>query len=197
VQQSGEVEAGRALFGSSNPSKEQAMAVISEPKAADVKKLVSEATAAGTAKTSKIANEGAAQAQMTVEKNMEQATKATEGVMKAAEQAAEFSRGNAEAMAKATQVYFAGVQDLSKQTMALFQGLSEQAVESAKALATVKSLKEAAEIQTTYTRTAMERTMSETAKLQEASLKLVEASLAPLSARMSLAVETMSKPITA
>lgn len=172
------------------------MAVISEPKAADVKKLVNEAAAATTSKTQKIASDGATQAQTTVEKNMDQANKAAEGLFKAGEQAAEFSRGNAEAMAKATQVYFAGVQDLSKQTMALFQGLSEHAVESAKALSTVKSLKEATEIQTNYTRAAMERTMSETAKLQEASLKLFEASFAPLSARMSIAVETMSKPIT-
>jgi phasin family protein len=117
--------------------------------------------------------------------------------MKAAEQAAEFGRGNAEAVAKSAQVYMAGVQDLSKQTMALVQGLGEHAVESVKALSSVKSLKEATEIQTTYARTAMERTFAETAKLQEASLKLIEAAFAPLSARMTLAVETMSKPIAA
>jgi phasin family protein len=170
------------------------MAVVTEPKAADVKKLVNDAAASGAAKTQKLIGTGAAQAQVTMEKNMDQATKATDGMMKAAEQAAEFGRGNAEAF---TKVYFAGVQDLSKQTMALMQGLSEHAIASVKALSTVKSLKEATEIQTSYARSAIEKTMAETTKLQEASLKLVEASFAPISARMTVAVETMSKPIAA
>lgn len=173
------------------------MAVVTEPKAADVKKLVNDAAASGAAKTQKLIGTGAAQAHVTMEKNMDQATKATDGMMKAAEQAAEFGRGNAEAFTKATQVYFAGMQDLSKQTMALMQGLSEHAIASVKALSTVKSLKEATEIQTSYTRSAIEKTLAETTKLQEASLKLVEASFAPISARMTVAVETMSKPIAA
>ena len=173
------------------------MTMISEPKAADVKKLVNDAAAAGAAKTQKLIGTSVAQTQVTMEKNMDQATKTTDGMMKAAEQAAEFGRGNAEAFTKATQVYFAGVQDLSKQTMALMQGLSEHAIASVKALSSVKSLKEATEIQTSYTRTAIEKTMAEATKLQEASLKLVEASFAPISARMTLAVETMSKPVAA
>ena len=92
-------------------------------------------------------------------------------------------------MAKATQLYVAGVQDLGKQTMAMVQGLADQAIAGAKALSTVKSLKEAAEIQATYTRAAMERSLRRRRKLQEAALKLVETSFAPLSARMTLAVE--------
>jgi phasin family protein len=173
------------------------MAIVSEAKLADVKKLVNEAAATGAAKTQKVVQDSAAPAHATMEKSMEQATKATEGMMKAAEQAAEFGRGNAEAMAKAAQVYMAGVQDLSKQTLAMMQGLSEHAIASARALSTVKSLKEATEIQTSYARTAMEKTLSETTKLQEASLKLTEATFAPLTARMQIAVETMSKPIAA
>ncbi len=139
----------------------------------------------------------ARQTRMTMENTMDNATKATEGFMKAAEQAAEFSRGNMEAMAKATQLYVAGVQDLGKQTLAMVQGLADHTVAGAKAMGGVKSLKEAAEIQATYTRAAMEKSLAETAKLQEAALKLAETSFAPLSARMTLAVETFSKPMLA
>jgi phasin family protein len=138
-----------------------------------------------------------AQARTTVEMTMDQATKTTEGLFKAAEEAAEFSRGNLEAVAKATQVYVAGVQDLGKQTLALVQGLADHTVAGAKALTTVKSLKEAADIQATYARAALEKSFSETAKLQEAALKLAEASFAPISARMTLAVEKFSKPLAA
>jgi phasin family protein len=134
----------------------------------------------------------------TMEKmTMTDVTKATEGLFKAAEEAAEFGRGNAEAVAKATQLYVAGVQDLGKQTMALFQGLSEQAIESAKAFSGVKSLKEAADLQASYTRATVEKTFAESAKLQETALKLAETSFAPLSARMTLAVEKFSKPLAA
>jgi len=124
-------------------------------------------------------------------------TKATEGLFKAAEEAAEFGRGNAEAMAKATQLYVAGVQDLGKQTLALFQGLSENAIQSAKAFSGVKSLKDVADLQASYTRTAVEKAFAESAKLQETALKLAETSFAPLSARMTLAVEKFSKPLAA
>lgn len=140
---------------------------------------------------------GTSQMNVTMEKSMDQTTKATDGLFKAAEQAAEFSRGNLEAMAKATQVYVAGVQDLGKQTFALMQGLTDHTVAGAKALGTVKSLKEVAEIQADYARIALEKSFTETAKLQEAALKLAEASFAPLSARMTLAVETFGKPIAA
>lgn len=133
----------------------------------------------------------------TMEITMDQATKATEGFMKAAEEAAEFSRGNLEAFTRATQLYVAGVQDISKQTFALVQGLADHTVAGAKALGTVKSLKEAAEIQASFTRAAVEKSLAETAKLQEAALKLAETSFAPLSARMTLAVEKFSKPLVA
>ena len=131
------------------------------------------------------------------EKSMEQVSKTADGLFKAAEEAAEFSRGNVEAVTKAAQIYVAGVQDLGKQTLALVQGLADHTVAGAKALGTVKSLKEAAEIQVTYARGALEKSMSETAKLQEAALKLAEASFAPISARLTLAVEKFSKPLAA
>jgi phasin family protein len=171
------------------------MATATEAKMADVKKLVNEAVAEIAPKARRTFEASAAEAQVTVEKTMDQATKTTEGLFKAAEEAAEFSRGNLEAMAKATQVYVAGVQDLSKQTFALVQGLADHTVAGAKALTTVKSLKEATEIQTSYTRAALEKSFAETAKLQEAALKLAEASFAPLSARMTLAVEKFGKPL--
>ena len=182
------------------------MAAANETKVAEVKKLVTEAAQATAAQVqaaaapaTKAANAVPAQARVTMEKSMDQVNKATEGFFKAAEEAAEFSRGNVEAVAKATQVYVAGVQDLSKQAVAVLQGLTDQAIEGAKALSSVKSLKEAAEIQATFTRSAIERSFTETAKLQEAALKLAEQSFAPLSARVTLAVEKFAsaRPLAA
>jgi phasin family protein len=139
----------------------------------------------------------AASAREAMEKNMEQVTKSAEGFFKAAEEAAEFGRGNIEAMTKATQTFTVGLQDLGKQYFAMSQALSDHAMESAKALASVKSLKEAADIQAAFAKASMERAMAETTKLSEAAFRLAEQAGAPLTARMSLAVEKMAKPLAA
>ena len=128
---------------------------------------------------------------------MEQVNRAAENIFKAAEEAAAFGRGNVEALAKSAQAYVSGVQDLNRQTMAMVQGLTDQALDGAKALSGVRSLKEAAEIQANLTRATFERAVSETTKLQEAALKVAEQSFAPLSARVTLAVEKMGRPVSA
>jgi len=157
-----------------------------------------ETTAADTAaKTKKFVETGAQEARVAMEKGMEQMTKQAEGFFKAAEEAAEFGRGNFEAVTKSAQLFAAGFQDLGKQVFAVSQALTDHAMESAKALAGVKSLKEAADIQAAFAKASLERSMSEAAKLQEATFKLAEAAYAPLTARMNLAVEKFAKPLAA
>jgi len=152
---------------------------------------------AGTTQPHRIVAEGAQQVKQIMEKTMDQANRAAETMFKAAEEMAEFGRGNVEAMTRATQTYVAGVQDLGRHAMAMMQGLTDHALEGAKALTTVKSLQEAAQVQANYSRTAMEKAITETVKLQEAALKVAEQSFAPLSARMTVAVERFSRPIAA
>lgn len=158
---------------------------------------VTSGAAAGAAQAKKFVEDGATQARVAMEKGMEQATKTAEGFFKAAEEAAEFGRGNIEAMTKAAQTLTAGFQDLGKQYFAVSQALTDHALESAKALAAVKSLKEAADIQAAFAKASFERAMSETAKLQEATYRLAEQAGAPLAARMTLAVEKFGKPLAA
>jgi hypothetical protein len=128
---------------------------------------------------------------------MQQATKTAEGFYKAAEQAAEFGRGNIEALTKATQTLTTGMQDLGRQYFAMSQAITDHAMESARALSGVKSLKEAADIQAAFAKASLERTMAETAKLQEAAYRLAEQASAPLTARMTLAAEKFGKPLAA
>ncbi|MGX9962391.1 phasin family protein [Roseomonas sp. F4] len=156
-----------------------------------------QAVETATVTTNKTIEEGANQARMMMEQGMQQATKTAEGFYKAAEEAAEFGRGNIEAFTKATQALTAGFQDLGKQYFAMSQALSEHAMESAKALSGVKSLKEVADIQSAFAKASLERTMSETAKLQEAAFRLAEQASAPISARMTMAVEKFSRPLAA
>jgi hypothetical protein len=149
------------------------------------------------AQAKKFVEDGANQARATMEKNMEQVTRTAEGFFKAAEEAAEFSRGNIEAMTKSAQLFATGFQDIGKQVFAVSQALTDHAMESAKAFAGVKSLKEVADIQAAFAKASMERSMSEAAKLQEATFRLAETASAPLQARMAVAVEKFSNPLAA
>ncbi|WP_237215244.1 phasin family protein [Falsiroseomonas oryziterrae] len=155
-----------------------------------------EASAAGVRMTA-VVEDGAQRARVAMESGMEQMTKQAETFFKAAEDAAEFGRGNIEAFTKSAQLMAVGFQDIGKQVFAATQALTDHALESAKALAAVKSLKEAADIQAAFAKASLERSMSEAAKLQEATYKLAETAYAPLTARVNLAVEKFGKPLAA
>jgi hypothetical protein len=60
-------------------------------------------------------------------------------------------------------------------------------------MTSAKSLKDAFELQAGLARSTMEKTMSESGKLTDASMKLTEQTLAPLTARVSLAMEKFAK----
>lgn len=174
---------------------------IEAPKIARIaSETVSTANAAAdatAAKVSSMADAGTAQVRGAMERGMEQASKAAEGSMKAAQDFAEFSRGNVETLTQVTQTWMTGTQEISRQAFTLMQGLADHAMEGVRALSGVKSLKEAAEIQATYARGGMEKMMSETAKLQEASFRLVEQVATPMTQRVSQAVERATKPLAA
>ncbi|MBR0657411.1 phasin family protein [Roseomonas arctica] len=158
---------------------------------------VTNIAADAASKTKTMIDQTTVQTRATMEKTMEQATKAAEGMMKAAEEAAEFGRGNIEAMTKAAQLWATGTQDLARQYAAVAQGFADHAMESAKALSSVKSLKEAADLQASFAKAAFEKSSSETTKFQEAVLRLTESASAPITARMQIAMEKLSKPIAA
>jgi phasin family protein len=159
--------------------------------------VVSKVAAETAAQAQKVMNDGAAQARVAMEKNMEQMTKGAESIFKAAEEAAEFGRGNVEAFTKAAQTWASGSQDLARQYMALAQGLTDHALEGAKALSGVKSVNEAAELQAKFAKAALEKVVAEGTKLQEASVKLAESAFAPVNARMTVAMEKLAKPLAA
>jgi phasin family protein len=113
---------------------------------------------------------------------------------KTAEEMVSFGQGNLEAFTKAGQIWAAGVQELSKQFAATAQAHVDQTVATFKALTTVKSFKEAVDLQSTLARSTVEKAVAETGKLTDASLKLAEQAWAPVTARVTLAVEKFGRP---
>jgi len=130
-----------------------------------------------------------------IEKTVTETTVTMEKTMKSAEDLVSFGQANMEAFMKAGQIWAAGVQDLSKQVAATAQAQVDQTVATFKALAGVKSFKEAVDLQSSLARSTVEKAVAETGKLTDASLKLAEQTLAPITARVTLAVEKFGRPV--
>jgi phasin family protein len=159
-----------------------------ETATADMRNVESIATAKtieGVKETAAAATAGLEHAQVQMKEGMTRA-------MKTAEQVAQFSQGNVEAIVKSSQIWASGWQDLSKQMAATAKANIDETMSAFKALSTVKSLKEAFDLQSSFARTSMEKAMAESGKLTEHSLKLAEQAFAPISARVNAAVETFS-----
>jgi phasin family protein len=116
-----------------------------------------------------------------------------EKVVKTAEEFVAFGHGNVEAIVKSSQIWAAGVQDLSKQLAANAQAQFDETMSVFKTMTSLKSLKDIFELQSTYAKAALEKTVSESGKLTDASLKLTEQALAPIAARVTSAVETFGR----
>ena len=69
----------------------------------------------------------------------------------------------------------------------------DESMSAFKALTSVKSLKDAFELQSSFARAALEKSLAESGKLTDASFKLTEQALAPITARVSVAVEKFAK----
>jgi phasin family protein len=112
--------------------------------------------------------------------------------MKTAEQIAQFHQGNMEAIVKSSQIWASGLQDLSKHVATNAQATMEETISTFRAMTSVKSLKEAFELQSSFARASMEKAMSESSKLTETGLKLAEQAYAPITARVNAAVEVFT-----
>ncbi len=147
-----------------------------------------ETTVAGLKDGMTQATVGLAETQAKVKAGMEKA-------MKTAEELVAFSQGNIEALMKSGQIWAAGVQDIGKQMAASAQASFEETMATFKAFSSVKSVKDAFDLQASLARSTMEKTLSESGKLTDASMKLTEQTLAPITARVSLAVEKFGKTV--
>jgi phasin family protein len=139
--------------------------------------------------------DGMAKAAAGFEKTQAKVKENMEKAMKTAEEVVAFGQGNVEAYMKSSQILAAGMQEMQKKMAESAQASFEETVSTLKAMTSCKSLKDAFELQAGLARTAMERTIAESGKLTDASFKLTEQALAPITARVSLAVEKFAKPV--
>ena len=137
--------------------------------------------------------EGVTKAAIGFEVSQAKMKEGVEKAMKTAEEIVAFSQGNVEAMVKSSQIWATGMQDLSKHMAAAAQATLDESMSAFKALSGIKSLKDAIELQSSFARSALEKSLAESGKLTDASFKLTEQALAPITARVSVAVEKFGK----
>ncbi len=124
--------------------------------------------------------------QAEVKANMEKA-------MRTAEEFMSFGQGNVEAVMRCGRIWAEGMQDLSKSFAATAQAQLDQTMNTFKALAGVKSLKEAMDLQSSLARSSVETAVNETSRFTDASMKLAEQAMAPITQRVTLAVEKFGR----
>ena len=113
--------------------------------------------------------------------------------MKTTEDFVSFGQGNVEALVKSGQIVATGLQDIGKLMAASAQASMEEAMSTFRALSGVRSVKEAIDLQATLARSAVEKTLTQSGQVAETSFKLAEQAMAPITSRVSLAVQSFGK----
>ncbi len=166
-------------------------------KAAEALTVGKEAVETVVATGTQAATKSIAQAQAMVQEQLETAVKSASGMFKTVEDVVEFGKGNVEAVVKANQILVAGLQDMGKVAVANTQAAIEEGMANVRAMAGVKSVKEAVDLQAAYLRAAMEKAMASAVATQETGMKLAETAFAPMADRAKLAMEKFARPMAA
>jgi len=127
----------------------------------------------------------------------EQVAKANSAFMKGYEDAQGFGKENVDAFVQASTIFAKGAEQISKQMMALTQSSMQSSVSTAKAMLGCKTLRDVIDLQTGFAKSSFDSLMAESAKLSELSMKVTNDAIAPIQARVTVAVEKLAKPVAA
>ena len=136
---------------------------------------------------------GVAAATAGFEKTQERVKEEMDKAMRTAEELVSFGQGNLEAVMKSGQIWLAGVQDLSKQVASTAQAQVDATVSAWRALSTARTAKEVIDLQTNLARSSFEKAVAEARSLTDSSYKLAEQTVAPIAARVTLALEKFGR----
>ena len=108
-------------------------------------------------------------------------------------EATEFAKGNVEALVESGKIYAAGVQDLGKTYVEDAKSVYETFTADVKDIAAVKSPTELFQLQGKIARRNFDAFVAASAKNSEAWFKLANDAFVPLSGRVNVAAEKLSK----
>jgi len=114
-------------------------------------------------------------------------------MIKSTEDFLALGQANMEALVKSGQIWTAGVQELMKQFVETAKASFDESVATLTAISSAKSVTEAMDLQSKFATSVAGKALADSNKLVDASIKLTEHTLAPITARVTSAVETFGK----
>jgi len=102
-------------------------------------------------------------------------------------------KANFEAITASGKIWVAGVQDLTKQLAGSALASYEELIALAKAFSAAKSVKEAMDVQSTLGMASITRAAADAKTLTDASVELTEQAIAPLKARVAVAIGSLKQ----
>ena len=108
-----------------------------------------------------------------------------------------FQKSNIDAFVKSNEIMTKGVRELNESFFAMIQANVEQTISTTQKIMGCASIAEAVELQTDVIKTQYKKTVDESRKLSTLSAKVAEQASKPLAERVTVAVETLAKPIAA
>jgi phasin family protein len=129
-----------------------------------------------------------------VEATKDQLAKAAETQFKAVDEATAFGKSNAEAFIQAGTIFFHGFEELARTVVGMTQAQVETSMSTAKALIGAKTLTELTDLQNAYAKSTFDHVVSEATHLSEIAIKVTNDAMEPIGARVTAAIEHMSKP---
>lgn len=167
-----------------------------EPVQAAVK--VGQETVDSVVKTStEVAKKGVEKAVAMGQEQVAAAVKVSNDAYKGYEDMLAFQRSNIEAFVKSNEILSTGVKEINSAIYKLAQANIEETVDLAQKLMGCKSVSEAVELQNSLAKKQYTTTMEQSRKLSDLSVQLAEQATKPIAERVTIAVETLSKPIAA
>jgi phasin family protein len=153
----------------------------------------------------KTAATAAAAASDTVEQAVEQAVEVAKEQVEKASVAATQGYGDFaalqkeafDALVRSSEILARGAEALGKEYFAFAKDSATANSEAAKALLTARSLQEVVDLQSKMVRTNFDKSVDESGKLSEMSLKIASEAFEPLQKQISVAVEAAIKPLSA
>ncbi|MBP2298240.1 phasin family protein [Azospirillum picis] len=125
----------------------------------------------------------------------EQFEKATAQMLKSYEDLQAAGKANAEALIASSTIAAKGAEDLGREVVAYGQSALDKSIAAGRALLSAKTLQEVIELQNDFLKSSFDSMLAETSRLQELTTKVTNEALAPLNARVTATVETLSKPV--
>ena len=145
-------------------------------------------------KTKSTPNNGAETIETALHTGAEAVKDGFEKAVKGYDQFVSFSKDNAEAMIKSANATGKGIETINGEVFAFARKSIEEGIVATKAIMASKSVDEAIQLQTEFSKSAFEAYVDELAKFGDLALAITKSAATPLQARVSAFAELVRTP---